>query len=126
MRIYDLDHIQIAIPPSSEDRARAFYIDVLCLSEVPKPEHLIHRGGVWLTGGKLNLHLGVDEGFTPALKAHPALLVENLADLIVRCEEHGFSVRTDTPLEGYDRVYVSDPFGNRIELMERLDGPGLS
>jgi catechol 2,3-dioxygenase-like lactoylglutathione lyase family enzyme len=121
MRVYGLDHIQVAIPPGSEDEARAFYVGVLGLSEVPKPAHLVSRGGVWLTGGNLNLHLGVEEEFRPALKAHPALLVENLTDLIARCENHGFSTRRDAPLDGYDRVYVADPFGNRIELMERVD-----
>jgi catechol 2,3-dioxygenase-like lactoylglutathione lyase family enzyme len=126
MRIYGLDHIQMAIPPGSEDQARGFYIGVLGLSEVPKPAHLVSRGGVWLTGGTLNLHLGVEEDFRPALKAHPALLVEDLGDLIARCEDDGFSIRRDTPLDGYDRVYVADPFGNRIELMERLIGRAVS
>lgn len=120
MRIYALDHVQIAIPPNSEHEARAFYVDVLGLTEVVKPAHLASRGGVWLTGGTLSLHLGVEAQFRPALKAHPALLVDGLAELIARCEEHGYCVSRDTPLDGCDRVYVADPFGNRIELMEHL------
>jgi len=64
--------------------------------------------------------LGVEKDFRPAFKAHPALLVEGLDDLIERCEQAGYAVISDEPLEGYHRVYVSDPFGNRIELMEPI------
>ncbi len=101
-----------------EDAARAFYSGVLGLSEVPKPAHLAKRGGVWFEGGRLQLHLGVEDDFRPARKAHPAFLVEGLEELISRCEESGCTVVRDEPLEGYERVYLSDPFGNRLELME--------
>src|SRR5262245_24752118 len=117
-RVYGLDHVQLAMPAGQEDVARAFYAGLLGLAEVTKPPHLARRGGVWFTGGALRLHLGVEAEFRPAKKAHPALLVERLEELVERCRQAGVGVVTDEPLEGYDRVYVQDPFGNRIELME--------
>jgi catechol 2,3-dioxygenase-like lactoylglutathione lyase family enzyme len=106
------------MPPQQEETARRFYGDLLGLTEVPKPANLAARGGVWFSGGGLRLHLGVERDFRPARKAHPALVVENLAALAAHLERHDVEVTTDEPLAGYDRVYVSDPFGNRIELME--------
>lgn len=117
-RVYGLDHVQLAMPAGQEDVARAFYAGVLGLTEVPKPPHLARRGGVWFTGGSLHLHLGVDAEFRPARKAHPAFLVERLDGLVERCRQAGIEAVTDEPLPGYDRIYVQDPFGNRIELME--------
>src|SRR5262245_19702613 len=118
MKVYAIDHVQLAMPPHQEDRARAFYIEILGLAEVPKPEHLAKHGGLWFQQGSLKIHLGVEQGFRPAKKAHPALLVEGLDVLVTRCEQAGYGVVLDEPLEGYERVYVADPFGNRIELME--------
>ena len=120
MRVYALDHVQLAMPRGLEDQARSFYRDVLGLTEVAKPPALAARGGVWFTGGALNLHLGVEDDFRPARKAHPALLVEGLAELAGLCETAGYEVVHDGGLPGYDRIYVTDPFGNRIELMERV------
>lgn len=117
-RVYGLDHVQLAMPAGQEAAARAFYSGVLGLAEVPKPPHLARRGGVWFEGGSLRLHLGVEAEFRSAKKAHPALLVENLDGLIERCRQAGIEAAPDEPLEGYERVYVQDPFGNRIELME--------
>ena len=118
MKVYAIDHVQLAMPPNQEERARVFYCEVLGLVETSKPSNLAKRGGVWFTQGSLKIHLGVDHDFRPAKKAHPALLVAGLEALIQRCEQAGFPVITDEPLEGYRRVYVADPFGNRIELME--------
>ena len=118
--ILGLDHVQLAMPAGEEPRARSFYCDVLGLVEEQKPANLAGRGGVWFRGGALRLHLGVEADFRPAKKAHPALLVRGLADLMARCQASGFPPVRDEPLEGFDRVYVSDPFGNRIELLERL------
>jgi pyroglutamyl-peptidase I len=117
-RIRGLDHVQLAMPPQQEESARRFYGKLLGLTEVPKPANLAARGGVWFTGGDLRLHLGVETGFRPAKKAHPAMLVENLDALVARLEANGVRVVTDEPLEGFRRVYVADPFGNRIELLE--------
>jgi catechol 2,3-dioxygenase-like lactoylglutathione lyase family enzyme len=126
MRVKHLDHVQLAMPAGGEDRARAFYERALGLPEVPKPPHLAKRGGCWFERGALKIHLGVEADFRPARKAHPALIVEDLGALVEDLRTRGYTVRDDEPLEGYDRVYVDDPFGNRIELMEPLsaaDGP---
>jgi catechol 2,3-dioxygenase-like lactoylglutathione lyase family enzyme len=117
--ILGFDHVQLAMPAGEESAARAFYVDVLGLVEEAKPANLARRGGAWFRGGALRLHLGVDPVFRPAGKAHPAILVRGLAALGARCEAAGFPPVTDEPLEGYDRLYVFDPFGNRIELLER-------
>ena len=121
MSIFDLHHVQLAMPPGGEDRARKFYGEVLGLPEVEKPEHLRSRGGVWFETGEVRIHLGVEVEFRPARKAHPAFLVGDLKQLASRCCEAGFSLLEDSPLEGYDRIYVADPFGNRIELMQERD-----
>ena len=117
--IVGLDHIQLAMPAGQEPAARAFYSGVLGLVEETKPVNLASRGGVWFRGGGLRLHLGVDPNFTAARKAHPAILVRGLAELMATCKAAGFPPVTDEPLEGFNRVYVSDPFGNRIELLEQ-------
>jgi catechol 2,3-dioxygenase-like lactoylglutathione lyase family enzyme len=118
MPLYAIDHIQLAMPPQEEGRAREFYMRVLGLSEQPKPPQLAKRGGVWFERGTLKVHLGVEPDFSPAQKAHPAFLVEGLQEIVERCRQAGYKVVTDEPLEGYNRVYVYDPFGNRIELLE--------
>lgn len=124
MRVYALDHVQLAMPRGLEDQARSFYRDVLGLTEIVKPPELAKRGGVWFCGGDLHLHLGVEDDFRPARKAHPALLVEELGELAAVCEAAGYEViHDDGSLHGYAHVYVTDPFGNRIELLERVSAP---
>ena len=118
MRIDGLHHLQLAIPRGAEDTARAFYTGVLGLREIAKPPNLARRGGVWFELGAVQLHLGVEDDFRPAKKAHPALLVEDLAAMAERCRQAGVPLATDEPLPGFDRVYIADPFGNRIELLE--------
>jgi catechol 2,3-dioxygenase-like lactoylglutathione lyase family enzyme len=118
MRIDRLEHVQLAMPPGGEALARAFYSGVLEIPEIPKPPDLAKRGGCWFERGDLKIHLGVESEFRPARKAHPALLVVDLQELIGRLKSAGHDVREDEPLEGCRRVYVDDPFGNRIELME--------
>jgi catechol 2,3-dioxygenase-like lactoylglutathione lyase family enzyme len=120
MKVYAIDHVQLSIPPDSEDLARAFYGGVLGLQEKPKPEHLVQRGGVWFEQDDLKLHLGVDRNFRPAKKAHPGLLVEDLERLVSRCQKAGYGVVVGEGIENYRQVYVTDPFGNRIELMESI------
>jgi catechol 2,3-dioxygenase-like lactoylglutathione lyase family enzyme len=118
-RLVGLHHVQLAMPEGEEDRARAFYRDVLGLAEIPKPEPLAGRGGCWFRSEQgLELHLGVEEGFRPARKAHPALLVEGLDALEELLLEGGLEVARDTELQGHRRFYASDPFGNRLELIE--------
>jgi hypothetical protein len=118
MRIDRLEHVQLAMPPGGEALARVFYSDVLEIPEISKPPNLAKRGGCWFERGDLKIHLGVESEFRPARKAHPALLVMDLQVLVDRLKSAGHDVREDQPLEGYHRVYVDDPFGNRIELME--------
>ncbi len=118
MRIVAIEHVQLAMPPGGEARARAFYADLLGLAEVAKPARLVGRGGAWFERDGVKLHLGVEPEFRPARKAHPALRVEGLPELIERLRRSSVSVLEDDTLEGWQRVYVLDPFGNRIELME--------
>ncbi len=112
-----LDHVQLACPRGSEDEARRFYGELLGLREIEKPEPLRSRGGVWFECGKTQqLHLGIEEPFAPARKAHPALLVDGIStleELAARLPE----VRWDEELPGFRRFYTADPFGNRLELL---------
>ena len=118
MEIYALDHVQLAMPEGQEEVARGFYVSLLGLTEVPKPKSLAGRGGVWFESGSVKLHLGVEQDFRAARKAHPALLVRGLDELSRRLAEAGISPQNDVPLEGYRRLHALDPFGNRIEFLE--------
>jgi catechol 2,3-dioxygenase-like lactoylglutathione lyase family enzyme len=118
MAVTGLHHVQLAMPRGGEDEARSFYVGVLGFEELSKPENLARRGGAWFRSGSAEVHLGVEDDFRPARKAHPAFLVEDLAGLVKRCEGAGYEVKNDEPLSGYDRVYIADPFGNRIELLQ--------
>lgn len=120
MRVYRIDHVQLAMPPGGEDLAVAFYDRLLGLPRAPKPPHMESRGGCWFTNSDVALHLGVEADFRPARKAHPALLVDDLPALVETLRSGGFEVSGDQPLDGFDRCYVDDPFGNRIELMQQL------
>jgi catechol 2,3-dioxygenase-like lactoylglutathione lyase family enzyme len=124
MTITRIEHVQLAMPPGQEARATAFYEGLLGIPCIPKPAHLAARGGCWFEKGALKVHLGVEADFRAATKAHPAFLVTELAALVDRLRAAGVRVVSDEPLEGYYRVYVYDPFGNRIELMEPLDTAG--
>jgi catechol 2,3-dioxygenase-like lactoylglutathione lyase family enzyme len=123
MPIIALDHLQLAMPVGEEASARRFYGEVLGLEEIPKPPSLAGRGGAWFRGGTVELHLGVMDDFRPALKAHPAFRVRGLSGLIRRCVDAGHPVERAVPVPGVERVYVQDPFGNRIELVERREPP---
>ena len=118
MPIVGIEHVQLAMPAGREAEARAFYEGLLGIPEVPKPPNLAKRGGAWFERGSLKIHLGVEADFRPARKAHPALLVSGMPELVARLKAHGVAIIDDEPLDGYARVYVSDPFGNRLELME--------
>ena len=105
-------------PPGGEDLARSFYGDLLGLPETSKPPNLARRGGCWFESDTVKIHLGVEQDFRPAKKAHPALLVNDLPSLMAALSDSGMPIVDDEPLEGYRRVYTADPFGNRLELME--------
>lgn len=121
MEIIGLHHIQLAMPRGREEAATAFYQDLLGIPRVPKPLHLDLRGGCWFESEATRIHLGVEDDFSPARKAHPALLASDLAALRRRLEGAGVEVVDDQPLPGYDRFYAYDPFGNRLELLAPLD-----
>jgi catechol 2,3-dioxygenase-like lactoylglutathione lyase family enzyme len=120
MTVRALDHVQLAMPAGGEAQARRFYGEALGIPERPKPVELGGRGGCWFENGALKVHLGVDPEFRPARKAHPGFLVQDLAALKARLADAGFAASAGAPIPGYDRVFVEDPFGNRIELMEPL------
>ena len=115
-----IDHIQLAMPHGGEPHARAFWTGPMGLAEVPKPAHLALNGGCWFEGENLSIHCGVEDGFLPARRAHPALLVENLGALVAKLKACGIAFKGGKPLPGYRRGDIHDPFGNRIELMEKL------
>lgn len=119
MELLGIDHVQLAMPQGGEDEARAFYAELLGLSEVAKPPELRGRGGVWFASGTVQVHLGVEADFRPARKAHPALRVRDLAAWTAHLRGAGVEVIPDAALPGCQRFYVSDPFGNRLELLER-------
>jgi hypothetical protein len=119
--IVGLDHVQVAAPPGCEGDARRFYGGLLGLEEVAKPRALAARGGAWFAVGSLQLHIGVEDDFAPARKAHPAFRVAagSLETLAERLVEAGCEVRWDSSLPGVARFYVDDPWGNRLELVAR-------
>jgi catechol 2,3-dioxygenase-like lactoylglutathione lyase family enzyme len=121
MKILSIDHVQIAMPAGEEEKARAFYAEQLGFIEIPKPPELAKRGGAWFQSGNVQLHLGVEADFRPARKAHPAFVVDDLDALLDNLQRAGHETDTSQPpLDGYKRAHVFDPFGNRIELMEKL------
>jgi catechol 2,3-dioxygenase-like lactoylglutathione lyase family enzyme len=117
--IRGIHHVQLAMPPGRESEAEAFYSGLLGIPRVAKPPHLEVRGGCWFRSPEVEIHLGIEEPFIPAGKAHPALLVDDLPGLRDRLAAAGAPVLIDEPLPGYDRFYTSDPFGNRIEILAR-------
>lgn len=122
MQIVGLDHIQLAMPAGQEPQARAFYGGVLGLVEVAKPAPLAARGGCWFAAPGAQIHLGVEAEFAPQRKAHPALLVRDLAACQRALEAAGVAVLPDDTLPDVRRCYASDPFGNRIEFIQDGDG----
>ena len=114
----ELQHVSIAIPPGRRNEARAFYGELLGLDEIPKPEPLRARGGVWFRAGGQELHVGVEEPFAPARKAHPGLVAADLDALVARLAADGHDATPDDSIPGVRRVYVADPFGNRLELRQ--------
>lgn len=119
MSIVGLDHVQVAIPKGGEDIARSFYAEHLGMTEMTKPAALAARGGCWFRSGAAVIHLGVEEPFVPARKAHPAFLTDDLAGLEARLDHAGFEcVRSDNEIPGVLRFHTYDPFGNRVEFQQ--------
>ena len=121
-RVSGIDHVLLSIPRGGEPDARRFYGELLGLREVPKPPPLDTHGGCWFTAPGVDIHVGVEEPFQPARKAHVALLVEDLHALRAALSTAGVEVRDDDAPIGVRRFYAFDPFGNRIELVDARDG----
>ena len=121
MTILSIDHVQLAIPEGEEEKERTFFINVLGFVEIPKPAGLVKRGGAWFESGNVQLHVGVEKDFHPARKAHPAFIVDDLDAMLEKAQLVEYETDSTQPaLDGYKRAHIFDPFGNRIELMEKL------
>jgi catechol 2,3-dioxygenase-like lactoylglutathione lyase family enzyme len=118
VRITGIDHVQLAAPRGCEEAARAFYGALLGLEELPKPEPLASRGGCWFRAGAQELHVGVEEPFAPARKAHPGLVVDDLEALAARLADAGVEVNWDEAIPGLRRFHAADPWGNRLEFRQ--------
>ncbi|MFD2116301.1 VOC family protein [Paenibacillus yanchengensis] len=119
---YGLDHVQLAAPEGCETEALNFFNNILGWTEIPKPEALKQRGGVWFQCGIHQVHIGVQKNFVPAIKAHPAFHVQNLDKLRQHLQNNDIQVMDDEARidEGVKRFYLNDPFGNRLEFLEWL------
>ncbi|MGM9985722.1 MAG: VOC family protein [Bacillaceae bacterium] len=113
-----IDHVQLAAPKGCEVEARYFYGEVLGMKEIEKPTDLQGRGGCWFQCGNQEVHIGVQENFVPAKKAHPGFTVSNLEQLREKLNTLKIEVKEDAPIAGRIRFFVDDPFGNRIEFLE--------
>ncbi|HEY1415378.1 MAG TPA: VOC family protein [Caulobacteraceae bacterium] len=118
MTLQAIDHVQVAIPRRGEGEARRFYDAFLGLAEQPKPANLAKRGGCWFESGAVKVHCGVEDPFRPARKAHVAFKVDDVAALTARARTAGFETADGEPLPGHERVYIYDPFGNRLEFLK--------
>lgn len=119
-----LHHVQLAIPPGAEDLCRAFWGDILGMTELEKPPVLAARGGCWFRGGGLEVHLGVEEDFRPSKKAHPGILINSLHAFAAHLEKQGVGVTWDDNFPGHDRFYAFDKLGNRLEFLEPVRSAG--
>lgn len=114
-----LDHIQICIPPGKEEEARKFYTDILGLNEIQKPAALIPNGGLWFEAADIQLHIGT-ESESCRSKRHPAFEIENLNEVRKYLEANMIRVQNENQIPGIYRFSFFDPFGNRIELLEKI------
>jgi catechol 2,3-dioxygenase-like lactoylglutathione lyase family enzyme len=121
---FGLHHVQLSIPPGSEDECRAFYVDKLGMTEVQKPPVLAARGGLWVRADNLEIHLGVEKDFRPASKAHPGVLVADLDGLAKRLADKGVEITWDENFPGHRRFYAADNLGNRLEFLSPEPGQG--
>ncbi len=112
-----IDHVHLAIPPGGEQKARRFFGDLLGMVEIPKPPELAKRGGCWFQSGEVQIHLGIEEDFRAAKKAHPALRCADYDGIRARLRVAGISMQEDENIPGVRRCHMFDPFGNRIELV---------
>jgi len=116
--ITGLHHTLLSCPPGAEEELREFYVGLLGMAEIAKPPALAARGGAWFRSGTAELHLGVEEPFRPARKAHPGLIVDDLDAVMQQLAASGAKVEEDELFPGFRRIYTADPVGNRIELLQ--------
>ncbi|MBA3810627.1 MAG: VOC family protein [Caulobacteraceae bacterium] len=121
MTLQAIDHVQLAIPSGGEEAARGFYGGLLGLAEQAKPPGMAKRGGCWFESADVKVHCGVEDPFRPARKAHIAFRVEDVQALAGRARDAGFEVTDDRALPGHERVFIFDPFGNRLEFLRPLE-----
>jgi catechol 2,3-dioxygenase-like lactoylglutathione lyase family enzyme len=121
IEVVGIDHVQLSMPPGGEDEARRFYGEILRLREIAKPPELAGRGGCWFVGANAAIHLAPEAGFRPHAKAHPALVIADLADARVAFVAAGVAIEEDDSGLPVARCYIRDPFGNRIELVDSPD-----
>jgi catechol 2,3-dioxygenase-like lactoylglutathione lyase family enzyme len=121
IEVVGIDHVQLSMPPGGEDDARRFYGSILGLREIAKPAELAGRGGCWFAGLAAAIHLAREEGFVPHAKAHPALVIGDLAAAREALEVAGVPIEEDDSGLPVNRCYIRDPFGNRIELVDARD-----
>lgn len=120
-KISSIDHVLLAAPAECEAEASYFYRDILGFREIAKPKTLQMNGGIWFQAGNVILHIGIEEPFIPAKKAHPAICVKNMKALKDHLRKHQFSFHEDSQLPGAERFFIFDPFGNRLEFLEWLE-----
>lgn len=118
MTVVGIHHVQIACPPGAEDALRGFYVGVLGLVEKPKTPVMAARGGAWFVAGAQELHVGAEEPFVPARKAHPCLLVDDVGAVAAAVEAGGAPVRWNEEMAGVRRFHTDDPVGNRVEIQQ--------
>ncbi|WP_188456689.1 VOC family protein [Virgibacillus oceani] len=120
-QIDTIDHVQLAAPVGGEDHAREFFHDLLGFEEIEKPKSLRKRGGVWFRYGTVHVHIGVENNFLPAKKAHPAFRVKNIEAMKTYLNSRNVMIKNDDKLPGANRFYLDDPFGNRLEFLEWME-----
>jgi catechol 2,3-dioxygenase-like lactoylglutathione lyase family enzyme len=120
---YSLHHVQLALPPGAEDACRGFYVGILGMLEITKPPILAARGGLWVRADDLEIHLGVEQDFRPAKKAHPGIRVHDLTALAKHLTDLEVKVTWDDNFPGHLRFYAVDPVGNRLEFLQRAGSP---
>ena len=118
MTLRAIDHVQIAIPVGGEEQARPFYGALLGLTEVPKPAEMAERGGAWFEAPGVKVHLGVEQDFRANVKAHVAFVVDDVAAIARRAAAAGYETRANDEIDGVERVFIFDPFGNRLEFLK--------
>ena len=122
MMIQRLHHVQITVPSDRVDAAREFYLNILGLTEMPKPESLQHRGGFWMLIGDMQIHVGIEDGVDRyASKGHIAYQVDDVAFWRDQLNQHHIAMLESIPIPGYDRFEFRDPFGNRVEMIQVME-----